>query len=64
MNQHKNFTRKSFLQRFLISQIILVAFVTSVFTIANQQTRPKLKTDADKLASKKKWAGINTPFVK
>ncbi len=57
MNQHKNFTRTSLLQRFVISQIVLIGCVSFVIAMSTQQHTPKIKTDADKIASKKNIAG-------
>ncbi len=57
MNQQKNFTQKSFLQRFIISQIVLIGCVSVVIAMSTQQHTPKIKTDADKIASKKNIAG-------
>jgi len=56
MNQHRNFTRKSFLQRFIISQVLLITAISSVIAISNKQPRQQTKTDADKSASKKNLA--------
>jgi hypothetical protein len=52
MKEHKNFTVKSFLQRFVISQLFLNAFVMCILAVANLHPRQHIKVNAEKIASK------------
>lgn len=64
MNEHKDFSRKSFLHRFVISQFLLSAVVFGIISVASQHPRRQVKTDAEKIASKVISAKTTTSALK
>jgi hypothetical protein len=52
MEQQNNFTRESFLRRFVISQLLLAVLLLSIFSLAKQNQHQQVGPDAEKEASK------------